>query len=665
MNKTEKLIVALLALVLVGWFWVYSRKTAEYRKQLEEYYREHPELAQDAAVPGGAPADGALSPEAQAAAELSAGTGDGVSAVAQSGDSAAGADAGAKAAPSAPETTLEGGNEDLKLVFTSKGGGVKSATLAARGPDGKLLYPRTRDDDSGPVAFDFGDNPALCLKNLPGFSGTCDFALSAIAPDALANDEAGGVEASASSENGYTLHRRFSWKKRGYAVRVVDTISAAPGSTATFAGASVTLGPVTSVAPTDLDRDLGLDASVARNDGRRDTPQQSLTTAFFKGGPTFATMFGASGGGCQAPTLPPGAPLAATSRFDGTVDWVAVRERFFVEVLTPDSPAAAVETRLRRANTAAGAPVALESVGAALVLGAEPGSSGATGAAATATRSYSLYIGPKKMSELRKEGADHLAIMRFGTWSWFCRQLLDLLNFLHRFVPNYGVAIILLTVLVRLVLFPINRKSAKGMRKMSELQPQLKALQERYKDDPRKLQQEQMRLYAENHVNPLSSCLPMLIQLPVFIALFTVLRSAVELRYAPFLWIADLSEPENCFKEAIGFGVNFLPIAMAVTMTLQSRLTPSAGDAQQQKMMTVMMPIMMLVMCYNFASALGLYWSVSQALAIAGIAFARRTGKGSKGPGRGMTQDGVEIIPPERETRQMRRERERREESRA
>ena len=208
---------------------------------------------------------------------------------------------------------------------------------------------------------------------------------------------------------------------------------------------------------------------------------------------------------------------------------------------------------------------------------------------------------------------------------------------------------------MRLLLWPISRKSTESMRRMSEIQPLIKELNEKYKDDPRKRQQEMMRIYQEHHVNPLASCLPMLIQLPIFIALFTVLRSSVELRYASFLWISDLSEPENCFKETLGFGINFLPIAMAVTMTLQSRMTPSTGDAKQQRMMTVMMPVMMLVMCYQFASALGLYWTVSQALAIFTMWRARRKGGAGAAPKAGA--DGVEVIPPPRETRQMRRHR--------
>ena len=150
----------------------------------------------------------------------------------------------------------------------------------------------------------------------------------------------------------------------------------------------------------------------------------------------------------------------------------------------------------------------------------------------------------------------------------------------------------------------------------------------------------------------------MLIQLPIFIALFTVLRSCVELRYAGFLWISDLSSPENLFVETLGFPINILPITMAITMTLQSALTPSTGDPSQKKMMTIIMPIMMLLMCYNFPSALGLYWTVSQGLAIFGMYLAKR---GKKGESQGVftQKDGSIVIPPPRETRQMRRERER------
>jgi len=178
---------------------------------------------------------------------------------------------------------------------------------------------------------------------------------------------------------------------------------------------------------------------------------------------------------------------------------------------------------------------------------------------------------------------------------------------------------------VRLLFWPLTHKSTVGMKKMQEIQPLMKEIQAKYKDNPQRLQQETMKLYREHKVNPLSSCLPMLIQIPVFIALFNVLRSAVELRYAGFLWIPDLSEPEGLFSAYLPFGgLNILPILMAVTMALQSALTPQAGDKSQQRMMMVMMPVMMLVMFYNFPSALSLYWTLSQVLSIVQMWLIRR-----------------------------------------
>ena len=142
------------------------------------------------------------------------------------------------------------------------------------------------------------------------------------------------------------------------------------------------------------------------------------------------------------------------------------------------------------------------------------------------------------------------------------------------------------------------------------------ALRAKYKDNPQRQQQEIMALYKEQKVNPLGGCLPTVVQIPVFIALFVVLRSAIELRFAPFLWIKDLSQPENLLAGVLPVPLNILPIFMAATMAWQQKLTPSAGDPQQQKMM-MFMPLMMLFLFYQFAAGLVLYWSTNQCLMIA------------------------------------------------
>ena len=264
-----------------------------------------------------------------------------------------------------------------------------------------------------------------------------------------------------------------------------------------------------------------------------------------------------------------------------------------------------------------------------------------------AKRTSVFYVGPKKQSLLWGLGMKD--VMEFGMWRWLCYPLVWVLNLFNDWIPNYGVAIILLTILVRLVFWPLTRKSTEGMKKMQELQPKMKEIQKKFKDNPQRLQQETWQLYRTEKVNPMSSCLPMLIQIPVFIALFNVLRSAVELRYAPFLWIADLSEPEGLFAAYLPFGgLNILPILMAVSTGLQSAFTPSTGDKSQQKMMMIFMPVMMLVMFYSFPSALSLYWFLSNIFSIVQMWMIRRQAAAK-----------AEVLTPEvidpPQTRQMRR----------
>jgi YidC/Oxa1 family membrane protein insertase len=169
----------------------------------------------------------------------------------------------------------------------------------------------------------------------------------------------------------------------------------------------------------------------------------------------------------------------------------------------------------------------------------------------------------------------------------------------------------------------VTHKSTESMKRMQELQPLIQELKEKYKDKPQKLQQETMALYREHKVNPMSGCLPLLIQFPVLIALFNVLQSAVELRYAGFLWVQDLSAPENLFPGLLPFAINPLPLVMTATQIWQTKLTPSPGDPSQQKMM-MLMPVIFLVFFYNMPSALVLYWTANQVMMIVQLLWQRR-----------------------------------------
>ena len=316
-------------------------------------------------------------------------------------------------------------------------------------------------------------------------------------------------------------------------------------------------------------------------------------------------------GGCSGKKSAAGLPETSEVPVPGACTWVAVKNRFFVTAICGMSGAADGFTAAMTRDAAAPDYV-LKSVSAKVNL-----------PAAAEGRTYTFYAGPKKQALLWDLGMRD--VMEFGMWRWVCYPLVWVLNLFHSWIPSFGIGIILLTVLVRLIFWPLTHKSTVSMRRMSEIQPKMKEIREKFKDNPQRMQQETWALYRDNKVNPMASCLPMLVQIPVFIALFTVLRSAVELRYAPFLWIADLSEPENLFPAVFPFGgLNILPILMAVTMGLQSALTPSTGDKQQQRMMMIMMPVMMLVMFYSFPSALSLYWTLSQVLSIVQMWYIRK-----------------------------------------
>ncbi|OGQ99015.1 MAG: hypothetical protein A2505_11150 [Deltaproteobacteria bacterium RIFOXYD12_FULL_55_16] len=232
---------------------------------------------------------------------------------------------------------------------------------------------------------------------------------------------------------------------------------------------------------------------------------------------------------------------------------------------------------------------------------------------------YSVYFGPKTMGALKAAGHELERSINFGWFDVMAKPTLYLLNFLHRYVGNYGLAIILVTVLIKLLFWPISQKGMQSMKTMQKLQPKMAKVREKYKDDKQLQQQEMIKLYQTYKVNPVGGCLPMIIQIPVFFALYKVLLQTIELRHAPFfLWITDLSAPDRLF---VGFalpflgGIPVLTLLMGATMFLQQKMTPATGDPTQQKVM-MFMPVIFTFMFLNFASGLVLYWFVNNLLSI-------------------------------------------------
>jgi YidC/Oxa1 family membrane protein insertase len=235
-----------------------------------------------------------------------------------------------------------------------------------------------------------------------------------------------------------------------------------------------------------------------------------------------------------------------------------------------------------------------------------------------------LYAGPKEIGRLGDAGHDLQGLVDLG-WFWFLAQpALWLLTRLHDATGNYGVAIIIITILQKIGFYPLTQKSYKSMQAMQAIQPKLEALKERHKGNKQKMNQEMMELYKRHGVNPFGGCLPMVIQIPIFIALYNALGSSVELWRAPFaLWITDLSAPDTLFVVPFAipylgaaFAFRGLPLIMGISMFVQQKMSPTAGDPRQAQMMLYLMPVMFTFIFWGMPSGLVLYWLVNNVLQI-------------------------------------------------
>ena len=499
--------------------------------------------------------------------------------------------------PATPEKIVVLENDELKLELSTWGAVVKKATLKKYAKDRGEI-----SDENPPVAFDFSDSPLGAGEAVEAFE------VAEENPDSVRF-----VNGGKSRTIRLGADYRITLEDEGI-------------------GGSISLGQMRMG---DSKNDLLSVDSWAMDTGKG---KEGVIHHCEGDSPLKGYLVGGLSGGCSGSKSAAGMPEEAAIKYPGAQKWVAVKNRFFVTAFCSSTAAnAGFDATVARDLAASNYRPA--SVSAKVRL------------ADDAKRTNVFYVGPKKQSLLWDLGMKD--VMEFGMWRWLCYPLVWVLNFFNNMIPNYGVAIILLTILVRLLFWPLTHKSTVGMKKMQELQPKMKEIQAKFKDNPQRLQQETWALYKENKVNPMSSCLPMLIQIPVFIALFNVLRSAVELRYAPFLWIGDLSEPEALFSSWFPFGgLNILPILMAVSTGLQSAFTPATGDKSQQKMMMIFMPAMMLFMFYSFPSALSLYWFLSNLFSIVQMWIIRRQ-TAAKTAAKGEVLMGEVIDPPV--TRQMRR----------
>ena len=297
--------------------------------------------------------------------------------------------------------------------------------------------------------------------------------------------------------------------------------------------------------------------------------------------------------------------------FPAPVGWVGYGDHYFLAAMIPAEPA---DSR---------ATVSPENGGVQMLVTSPRRSDD--------TARFTVYVGPKDVAVLETVGHRLERAVDFGWFSFLAIPLLRLLKLFHSITGNYGIDVILLTILVKALFIPLTNRSMKSMRDMQRLQPQMAKLREKFKDDRERLNKEMIELYRRHRVNPLGGCLPMLLQFPVFIGLYQALSQAIELRHARFaFWVHDLSAHEcypwpgqgtisGCNEFAVaGIPIPILVLLMGGSMILQQYLSPSSGmDPAQQRMMMVLMPVMFTVMFINFPSGLVLYWLVNNVLTIA------------------------------------------------
>jgi len=283
--------------------------------------------------------------------------------------------------------------------------------------------------------------------------------------------------------------------------------------------------------------------------------------------------------------------------FSGDVSWAGFGHTYFFIALLPDNGA---QHKISVRQTGAALTAAING----------PAGNGR----------YTLFVGPKEIDLLESVGKGIERSIDFGYFGFVSKPLLYVLHFFHRLTSSYGLDIIILTVLIKLLMAPLTHKSMVSMKSMAKLAPQMEKLKEKFGTDKEKLNREIMELYKRNGVNPLGGCLPMVLQFPVFIGLYNALSTPIELRHAPFMWINDLSQPDwQALPFTLGdwhLGIPVLTILMGGSMFLQQWMTPSAGDPNQRRMM-MLMPLMFTFMFVSFPAGLTVYWLVNNVLSIA------------------------------------------------
>lgn len=503
-------------------------------------------------------------------------------------------------APAAEEQTLVLETDAARYVFTSHGGGLRHVEL--KGYPETIVRGRARREELPPVRFNrFAPTPLFAVLGADAGAAAQEYAL---------RREGDRVIAERALPGGLHLVKEFR-PESNYLVSAAFRLENRSATNVAAPPHELVIGTAAPVHTNDLPHFLGLFAG-------HDGGHKRVDEAWFAN----RTL------GCF-----PGTPHAEfVSEWTNTA-WAAVHNQFFAAIaIATNEPARAGTVRARHIDLANPE---------AAVLGGRPLFGFQTSLAypglvippqTALVRGFSYYVGPREYRLISRLGGEQDAVMGFDNFfggrfsGFFARGLLLAMNGLHALGLPYGFAIIAITVIIKTLFFPLTQASTRSMKRMAALQPQMKALQEKYKDNPQKMNQKLMEFMREHRVNPAGGCIPILLQIPVFLGFYAMLQTAIELRGASFLWVWDLSQSDTIFTlPGLNFPVNPMPMLMAGTMLWQARIMPVAPnmDPMQQKIMKYM-PLMFVVFLYSFSAGLTLYWTVQNLFSIAQMKLTKK-----------------------------------------
>jgi YidC/Oxa1 family membrane protein insertase len=466
-------------------------------------------------------------------------------------------------------------NSDVELRLTNRGGGISEAVMLSHiAEDAKRVVLNSAKYMPIGVMVDDPAKPVL-----PEF--------------ALSRESESSIRCERAAPDGITLRKRFSLaqtaeKKDNFVINLdVDVLNtgAQPYANADY---FVALGSAAPIHP-------------------RDYPYYTRVVWCVNGKARDRNVsaFQGSGGFFGVGAHPP--QPVFQENFAGA-EWAAVTDQFFATIIAPlNAKATGIWGRsfeVSADRNMFGIEGAMRMPGFNL----QPGQ--------TYKARFQIWAGPKIYHRLAQLEQNEAEIMNFGVFKVVSQFLLNFLNTIHSFVKSYGIAILVLTLVVRLVLWPLQTKANQTMRKTALLGPKMQELREKYKDDPTRMNQEVMKLYKQYGINPVGGCLPMAIQIPIFFGLYQMLAQAVELRNAKFLWVQDLSQPDTvAHLPVLGFPINIIPLLMGATQVWLMAMTPKTGDPTQRRIM-MFTPLIFLFFCYNFAAALALYYTAQNLFSI-------------------------------------------------